>query len=72
MQVTIGAGDTFNAGVVYSLAEDSVTQAELETMPKHWWDKTIHIATSLSAEVCGLTDNYISRQTGERLQNGFI
>ena len=69
---TIGAGDTFNAGVVYSLAEDSVTQAELETMPKHWWDKTIHIATSLSAEVCGLTDNYISRQTGERLQNGFI
>lgn len=66
---SIGAGDTFNAGVVLSLASMHITKQHLPAMDEQQWDYVIQIATMMSAEVCGMTENYISKQTGKRLKS---
>lgn len=65
---TIGAGDTFNAGVALSIIAQGISESQLATLPQSSWDKIIQTATQLSAEVCGSTDNYISKATGQSLR----
>lgn len=58
---TIGAGDNFNAGVVYTLSQLPVcgaTPAAL-TLGKEEWDKIVTTAHLFSAEVCQSYENYV-------------
>lgn len=58
---TIGAGDNFNAGVVYTLSQlpaCSATPAAL-TLGKEEWDKIVTTAHLFSAEVCQSYENYV-------------
>lgn len=66
---SIGAGDTFNAGVVFTLATMNTTRQNLATMDEQQWDSVIQRAAMMSAEVCGLNENYITKQTGELLRS---
>ena len=54
---TIGAGDNFNAGVVYTLSQLPACAAL--TLGKEEWDKIVTTAHLFSAEVCQSYENYV-------------
>ena len=54
---TIGAGDNFNAGVVYTLSQ-LLALAAL-TLGREEWDKIVTTAHLFSAEVCQSYENYV-------------
>jgi len=60
---TVGAGDSFNAGIIYGLIKYQVTLDDLKTgIPEEKWDKIVKCAIDFSAFVCGTYDNYISAE----------
>lgn len=56
---TIGAGDTFNAGILHCVKNHGVTCSLVKTLPESFYDEAIPFAIACSGEVCGLLDNYI-------------
>lgn len=58
---TIGAGDNFNAGVIYGLVKNGIKRDDLHSVPLAVWDNIIADALLFSKEVCLSYDNYISR-----------
>ena len=63
---TIGAGDNFNAGVVYGLLKHGVRRADLDTCPEATWDAVVKCGLDFAAEVCRSFDNYVSREFAEK------
>jgi fructokinase len=57
---TIGAGDNFNAGIVYSLYRHNIGYAELENLPETNWKSIAGTAVEFATHVCMSYDNYIS------------
>ena len=57
---TIGAGDNFNAGIIYGLLKYQVRKQDLPTLDKDKWQKIIQCGIDFSVEVCQSYDNYIS------------
>ena len=64
---TIGAGDNFNAGLVFGLLKNRIRRADLDELPEADWDKIIASGMSFSKEVCTSLDNYISKEFAEKL-----
>lgn len=58
---TVGAGDNFNAGVVYALISRGVAREQLLNLPTAEWDAIIATGIRYAAEVCGTTENYIMK-----------
>ncbi len=66
---TIGAGDNFNAGIVFGMMKYGVTRRDIECgLSEQQWDALIDCAMQFSAEVCQSISNYISPEFGKRLQ----
>ncbi len=65
---TIGAGDNFNAGLIWTLAHDSVSKKEMEHLPVNIMEKIMANGTSFAAEVCMSYDNYISKKFANRMK----
>ena len=59
---TIGAGDNFNAGIIYGLLKYNIGYHDLSTMSKETWEKIIRCGMDLASEVCQSYDNYISKE----------
>ena len=59
---TIGAGDNFNAGILYGLLKNNVRHRDLATLPKETWANIIRCGIDLATEVCRSYDNYISKE----------
>lgn len=59
---TIGAGDNFNAGLVFGLLKNRIRKADLDELTEAEWDKIIASGMSFSKEVCTSIDNYISKE----------
>lgn len=57
---TIGAGDNFNAGIIYGLLKYQIRKDDLPTLSQEQWTKIIQCGIDFSAEVCQSYDNYIS------------
>ena len=64
---TIGAGDNFNAGLVFGLLKNRIRRANLDELTEADWDKIIASGMSFSKEVCTSLDNYISKEFAEKL-----
>ena len=63
---TIGAGDNFNAGLLFGLIRDGITREQLEQgLTEQQWDRLISSGQQFSAEVCGSLQNYVSPAFGE-------
>ena len=62
---TIGAGDNFNAGIIYGLLKYNVRSRELPTLDKATWSQIIQCGIELATEVCQSYDNYISKEFAE-------
>jgi len=62
----IGAGDTFNAGLIYGLISKGVTKHELNNMHFARRSAIINFAIQFAGHVCMSYDNYISTQFAEK------
>lgn len=59
---TIGAGDNFNAGILFGLLKYNVLRSDLENISADLWSKIIQCAIDFSTEVCQNYDNYVSKE----------
>ena len=66
---TIGAGDAFNAGLIYSIIENNVTRNELESLKKSSWVEILQCGIDFSLNVCLSLENYVSMEFGNRLKD---
>jgi fructokinase len=57
---TIGAGDTFNAGLVYSLMLLQVANPQINSLSLAQWKTMISNGVAFASEVCMSYENYIS------------
>jgi fructokinase len=57
---TIGAGDNFNAGIIYSMIRDNINQKILKDLTQEQWGRIIETAVDFATEVCLTWDNYVS------------
>jgi fructokinase len=57
---TIGAGDTFNSGLIYSLIK--LSKNSVDNLTRKDWNFLINNAIDFSAHVCMSYDNYISKE----------
>lgn len=65
---TIGAGDTFNAGILFGLIHEGVYYDDLATLPEATWDKVIGYAIRFSAQVCQSYQNYVSYEFAQSVK----
>jgi len=62
---TIGAGDNFNAGLLYGLIANQITHSQLDNgLTEAQWDDIIENGQQFAAEVCGSLFNYVSPEFG--------
>ena len=57
---TIGAGDNFNAGVVYGLITNRIRRSDLDSLNEKDWDDIIACGTEFGSEVCQSMSNSVS------------
>ncbi len=62
---TIGAGDNFNAGIVYSLYKHNIGYNDLENLDAKMWEAIVSTAVDFATHVCLSYDNYISEEFAE-------
>lgn len=62
---TIGAGDNFNAGVVYGLLKYRVRRADLAELTEADWDAIIRCGMDFNADVCKSVSNSVSKEFAE-------
>ena len=66
---TIGAGDNFNAGLVYGLVRYGVTRDMMDgAIPERTWDKIIGCALAFSANCCKSIGNSIDTGFGKKMK----
>jgi fructokinase len=63
---TIGAGDNFNSGILYSLSLYNIDKDNINSMDITTWDKIIKNSITFACHVCGSYDNYIDREFAEK------
>ena len=64
---TIGAGDAFNAGLIYSFAR--LPDEKPLPLTEQEWEKTIRLAVEFSTDVCLSLDNYISSEFAQEVSH---
>ena len=67
---TIGAGDTFNAGLIWTLNQEKISKKDIEDLPVAIMEKILANGTAFAAEVCMSYDNYISKGFAAKVKKG--
>ncbi len=63
---TIGAGDNFNAGIVYGLIKNNITRQQIDTqLTEEQWDAVIACAMEFSEDCCKSISNNVSPEFGQ-------
>ncbi|MCM1313541.1 MAG: carbohydrate kinase [Bacteroides sp.] len=57
---TIGAGDNFNAGIIYGLIKENVGRDDIASITAAKWDRIVSYGCAFAAEVCRSFHNSIS------------
>ena len=66
---TIGAGDNFNAGLVFGMMKYGITREVIDRgLTEEQWDLLIDCGQRFSAECCKSLNNYISAEFGEKMR----
>jgi fructokinase len=66
---TIGAGDNFNAGLVWSLYKENIHKEHINDLAEETWKKIAGNGILFASEVCRNYDNYISEEFAFGLLN---
>lgn len=64
---TIGAGDNFNAGIIYGLLKHNVKHSELDNLDSTTWDEIIECGMQFAADVCKSFNNSVSSEFAQQL-----
>jgi len=67
---TIGAGDNFSAGIVYGLFNHLTNNSVIEKLAFQEWETIMNYGTIFASEVCGSAENYLPKETANRLRSG--
>lgn len=59
---TIGAGDSFNAGLIHAFIIHDVNKNNVLTIKEKQWESIIQHAIKIASNVCMSYDNYISKE----------
>jgi fructokinase len=59
---TIGAGDNFNAGIVYSLYRNNIKFKDVSGLSVQQWGEIIKTAVDFATHACESYDNYLSEE----------
>jgi len=65
---TIGAGDTFNAGIIYGLIQNKVEKKGIKTIKDQSLEDIINRSADFAAQVCLSEDNYLSTEFCRKLK----
>ena len=66
---TIGAGDNFNAGIIFGLLKYGVRYRDLDAINEETWGKIIQCGKDCSAEVCCSLNNSVSKDFATKYSN---
>ena len=64
---TIGAGDNFNAGLIYGLIRENICRENLASLTPEVWSNLIGYGIEFATEACMSTENYIGKDFAQRL-----
>jgi fructokinase len=59
---TIGAGDTFNAGLIFGLWKGGFRKEQIGSLDKDQWETLLSTAIHFSREVCLSYENYLPQE----------
>ena len=65
---TIGAGDNFNAGMIYGFVKEGIDPSNLDNLSRDKWEKLVGFGIEFATEACMSTENYVSREFAQRLK----
>jgi len=65
---TIGAGDSFDAGIVYGLLHCEIRKEQVTQISTDSWDHIIRFGISFAQNVCCTYDNYIDEKISNELK----
>lgn len=65
---TIGAGDTFNAGLLFGIWKNGYRQEQIKTLDRDQWEELIATAIQFSREVCMSYENYLPLEFAGRFK----
>ncbi|MDW7733291.1 MAG: carbohydrate kinase [Methanolobus sp.] len=65
---TVGAGDSFNAGIVYQLLREDISNEKTEAIQEPVWDRIIGRGIDFASDVCKRSENYISEGFAARIK----
>ena len=66
---TIGAGDNFNAGIIYGLIQGDIRRDDLPKMDRQQWATVVQHGIALATEVCQTLHNSISKEWAAQYKN---
>jgi fructokinase len=64
---TIGAGDNFNAGLIYGIIKAGAGHRDLANLDSDQWKSVLQYAIEFAADVCKNYDNYISDDFAQKI-----
>ncbi len=62
---TIGAGDNFNAGIIFGILRENVGRDDLPSLTEEKWNRIVQTGMDLAAQVCQSLHNSISKEFAE-------
>lgn len=65
---TVGAGDNFNAGFVFGLLKEDLSNTSCRSMSPANWEKTVFSAGMFASEACTRLENYVDTDFWVRLR----
>lgn len=65
---TVGAGDNFNAGIIYGLLKYDIRQADIAKLDEQVWKEVIQCGIDFATECCLTFDNFISIEFAKKLR----
>lgn len=63
---TIGAGDNFNAGILYGLVRNEICHENLDNITPEEWSQLVGYGIEFGTEACMSTSNYVSTDFAQR------
>lgn len=58
---TIGAGDNFNAGLIYGMLKYNIRRSDIPRLQRADWERIVGCGMAFAAHVCRTFDNYVSQ-----------
>jgi len=65
---TIGAGDNFNAGILYSMYNNGVTGKEISKLDIQKWNEIVSAGIDFGTRACLTMENYLTKKEVDKLK----